>query len=116
MLSNTESHDPCIFLSLMEVVGGKWRGTIIYCLSEGPLRFNTLRDALAPISQKVLSHELKSLERDGLVARVQYLEVPPRVEYALTELGTSLVEIFNHVYAWRSNMKYVVESRIDFDK
>lgn len=99
----------------MEVVGGKWRGTIIYCLSAGPLRFNTLRDALAPISSKVLSHELKSLERDGLVARVQYLEIPPRVEYALTELGTSLVDIFDLVYAWRSNMKSVIESRRVFD-
>ncbi|MEM7307653.1 MAG: helix-turn-helix domain-containing protein [Planctomycetota bacterium] len=105
----------CSFVQVMEVVGGKWRGTILYCLGQGPRRFNELRREVAPISQKVLTQELRALERDGLVSRVHHPEIPPRVVYSLTELGETLVSIFAAVDAWRVHMGEVGQARARYD-
>ena len=71
-------------------VGDKWTAKIITCLRDGPRRFGELVVPLRPITAKVLTESLRRLERDGMIQRAAYDENPPRVEYALTELGRSL--------------------------
>ena len=108
--------EQCHFIQVMEVVGGKWRGTIIYCLSKGSVRFGELRREIGPITQKMLTQELRSLERDGLVARVQYPEIPPRVVYSLTEFGKSTLPIFQQIETWSSNLSAVETARLSYDQ
>ncbi len=72
-------------------VGDKWTAKIITCLRDGPRRFGELLVPLRPITRKVLTESLRALERDGFVTRTAFQQNPPRVEYALTELGRSLV-------------------------
>lgn len=71
-------------------VGDKWTAKILVCLRDGPRRFSALQAPLAPITPKVLTESLRAMERDGLVTRTAHPGIPPRVEYALTDLGRSL--------------------------
>ena len=73
------------------MIGGKWKIPILWHLFDGPKRFGELQRALAPITQKVLIQQLRDLEADALVTRTVYAEVPPRVDYALTDLGRSML-------------------------
>ena len=111
MTDKEDAPELCTFVEVMEVVGGKWRGTILLCLSHGAKRFNELRREVAPITQKMLSQELRSLERDGLVERVHFAEIPPRVVYSVTELGETLVPIFEQISAWRAHVPEVMKAR-----
>ncbi len=115
MESHSHPEDKCPFIDVWDVVGGKWRGTLIYCLTHGPLRFNELRREAAPISQKVLTKELRALQRDGLISRVQYPEIPPRVVYSLTELGRSLTPILAMIEHWMENLPAVRQARDAYD-
>src|SRR5436190_22548336 len=82
-------------------IGDKWSVCVIHTLGEAKtMRFNTLRARLDGISQRMLTVTLRSLERDGLVARTVYPEVPPRVEYALTPLGSTLRRLVYGLVAW----------------
>ena len=92
--------DICPMLDAMEVLGGKWKILIIYYLSSGTLRFGELRKELPGITQKMLTQQLRELERDGLVNRKVYAEVPPRVEYSLTELAKALYPVFEGLQQW----------------
>ena len=78
----------------------RWTPLVIEALAVGPLRFVQLRDAVGTLTPKVLTQTLRSLERDGLVSRTIYAEVPPRVEYELTELGRSLREPVQVMRRW----------------
>jgi len=90
-----------ITLTLMD---NKWKALIIgEMLFEGTLRFNELRKALPNISQKILTQNLRSLEDSGLVNRKIFAEVPPRVEYSLTDLGFSLKSIVDSMIVWGEN-------------
>ncbi len=80
----------CPSRQILDRIGDKWTVLVIGALSEGPRRFNDLAREIDGISQKMLTQTLRALERDGLVLRTQYLEIPPRVEYRLTPLGHSL--------------------------
>lgn len=73
-------------------IGDKWTGKIIRCLEDGPRRFSELRVPLRGITPKVLTESLRAMERDGMLTRTAYAEIPPRVEYELTPLGRSLLE------------------------
>ncbi len=117
MAKHDHPEGSCPFIEVMEVVGGKWRGTIVYCLAERPKRFNELRNEVSPITQKMLTQELRSLERDGLVSRKQYPEIPPKVVYTLTELGESLKPIFKSLDQWKeAHFKLVIQAQMRYDK
>jgi DNA-binding HxlR family transcriptional regulator len=97
-------------------VGDKWTVFVVGLLSKGPMRFNEIRRAVAGISQRMLTLTLRGLERDGLVTRTVFPTIPPRVEYALTELGQTLIEPLEVLGAWaRRNRPAVTEARIRFD-
>ena len=85
----------------MGVIAGKWKPAIIYALvTNGTLRFNELRRLIPKVSQRMLTQQLRDLERHGLVDRVFYPEIPPRVEYSVTKLGRTLHPIFKSVCTW----------------
>ncbi len=85
----------------LAVIGGKWKPLIIYALSDETLRFSQLLDKLQPrITQRMLTKQLRQLEEDGLVTRKVYTQVPPKVEYSLTEMGKSLMPILDQLCDW----------------
>jgi len=84
----------------LEVVGGKWKGAILYHLLEKTYRFGELKRTMPTITQHVLTKQLRELEADGIVHREVYAEVPPRVEYSVTEVGESLREIVTLMREW----------------
>lgn len=90
----------CPVLAVQNLIAGKWKLPILSLLSEGTKRFSELQKLLPDISQGILTHQLRELERDGLVHREIYKEVPPKVEYSLTEIGQSFVPILNIVCTW----------------
>jgi DNA-binding HxlR family transcriptional regulator len=97
-------------------VGDKWTVLVVATLGDGPKRFNELRKALGSISQRMLTLTLRALERDGLVTRTVFPTVPPRVEYALTRLGRSLLEPVSALSLWaRKNRAAIEDARRRFD-
>ena len=92
--------DPCRTREVLDIVGDKWSLLVVRNLSQGPRRFTELKRAIDGISQRMLTVTLRGLERDGLVTRTMYPEVPPRVEYALTPLGATLREIVGALIEW----------------
>ena len=87
----------------LDVIGGKWKPLIIYSLNDETLRFSQLLDRLQPrITQRMLTKQLRQLEEDGLITRKVYTQVPPKVEYSLTELGKSLMPILDQLCLWGS--------------
>ncbi|WP_326820659.1 winged helix-turn-helix transcriptional regulator [Streptosporangium sp. NBC_01756] len=80
----------CGLDAAIAVMGGKWKGLILFALQEGPLRFGELRRAVPGISERVLILQLREMETTGLLHREVYHQVPPKVEYSLTEFGRSL--------------------------
>ena len=95
-----DSDTSMIVRETLERVGDKWTLLVVLGLSEGPMRFNSLQRAVVGISHRMLSVTLRKLERDGLVLRTAYPEVPPRVEYSLTPLGASFIEPAMGVVQW----------------
>lgn len=90
----------CPVATTVALIGSKWKLLIIRNLLERPWRFNELKKDLKGISQKVLTDSLRSMESDGLITRTVYPEVPPRVEYALSDLGKSLKPILDAMVEW----------------
>ncbi|EJV68238.1 HxlR family transcriptional regulator [Bacillus mycoides] len=85
----------------LSIISGKWKVVILWHLGvEGPHRFSELQRLFPSISHKVLSNQLKELMEDGIVDRTVYPEIPPRVEYYMTELGMSLLPIVEMMYDW----------------
>ena len=83
--------DPtCATRLVLDRMGDKWTALVVLLLSDGPMRFSELRVRLGPVAPKVLTQTLRRIERDGLITREIFAEVPPRVEYTLTDLGHSL--------------------------
>ena len=90
----------CPIEGAMILLSGRWRALILYYLAQGPMRFNALRRANAGISQQMLTRELRALEDAGVITRTVYAEVPPRVEYALSEHGERLMPVISQLSAW----------------
>ena len=95
----------CPVATTVQLIGSKWKLLILRNLSARPWRFNELRKDLDGISQKVLTDSLRSMEEDGIVIRTVYPEVPPRVEYSLSELGQSMWPILEAMQEWGNNYK-----------
>ena len=95
----------CPVATTVELIGSKWKLLIIKLLIVKPYRFNELMRTLDGISQKVLTDSLRSMERDGIITRTIYAEVPPRVEYALSKLGNSLKPLINDMAKWGTKYK-----------
>ncbi|PFB26083.1 MarR family transcriptional regulator [Bacillus cereus] len=102
----------CPVEAMVEVIGGKWKGVILYHLLDGTKRFNELKRLKPNITQRMLTLQLRELEADGIIHREVYREVPPKVEYSLTELGDSLRPMILLMMEWAThNMEKVLESR-----
>ena len=95
----------CPVATTVALIGSKWKLLIIRNLLQRPWRFNELKRDLTGISQKVLTDSLRSMEEDGLITRTIYPEVPPRVEYALSDLGQTLKPILNSMVEWGNAYK-----------
>ena len=106
-----EEMPACPVATTVELIGSKWKLLIIRNLLVRPWRFNELKKDLAGISQKVLTDNLRSLESDGIITRTVYPEVPPRVEYALSELGETLKPILDSMAEWGQSYKLSAQKK-----
>ena len=93
----------------LTLIGDKWKVLILRDLMPGTKRFGELRKSVGDVSQKVLTAQLRDMEKSGLVRREVYAEVPPRVEYSLTPLGRSLKPILDSMWAWGEGYKASLE-------
>lgn len=101
----------CPVATTVQLIGSKWKLLIMRNLLARPWRFNELHNSLEGISQKVLTESLRSMEADGIITRTVYAEVPPRVEYALSELGESLQPVIEAMEIWGDNYKKNYENK-----
>ncbi|BDH07352.1 MULTISPECIES: winged helix-turn-helix transcriptional regulator [Streptomyces] len=108
----------CPVSPVLDIVFSRWTTPILWCLNEfGRQRFVVLQRNIATITPKVLTQRLRQLERDGLVVRTYHPEVPPRVEYEISELGRSLAPIFAQLAEWSAeNLPKVDLARREFDE
>lgn len=95
----------CPVETTLTLIGDKWKVLILRDLMGGTKRFGELKRSVGNVSQKVLTAQLRAMEQNGLVHREVYAEVPPRVEYSLTELGRSLKPILDSMWAWGEEYK-----------
>ena len=95
----------CPVATTVQMIGSKWKLLIMRNLLQRPWRFNELKKDLEGISQKVLTDSLRSMEADGIITRTVYPEVPPRVEYALSDLGDSMRPIMDAMEIWGTEYK-----------
>lgn len=84
----------------IDEIGGKWKHPILWALKDEKLRFSEIRKAIPDITQRMLTKQLRNLEQDDLISRKVYAEVPPKVEYSLTEKGQSVIPIIESLSAW----------------
>ncbi len=112
-LLNQDFH--CALDVTMHFIGGKWKAVVIWYLRNGKKRFGELKQHIPDITDRMLSLQLKALEEDGLVLRKVYAQVPPRVEYELSEEGNSLIPIVEAIAAW-GRTKAETEGRLVIDE
>ena len=96
----TKLTDPCPVEAALAVVGGRWKPVILYRLGMGPMRFGELRRAMPRVTQKMLTQQLRELERDDIVAREIHPVVPPKVVYSLTKYGKTLKPMMAAMCDW----------------
>jgi DNA-binding HxlR family transcriptional regulator len=92
----------CSIEAAMDVIGGKWKPHILWKIKDAPLRFGAIQEKLPAISQKMLTRQLRALENDRLVSRKEYPGMPPRVEYALTGRGQTVIPLLMSMKEWAS--------------
>lgn len=100
----------CPVATTVQLIGSKWKLLILRNLRMRPWRFNELLRDLDGVSQKVLTDSLRSLEADGIITRTAFPEVPPRVEYALSDLGQSLYQVLDAMQAWGEQYQKLADS------
>lgn len=109
--------EACPSRAILELIADKWTLLILPALKRGPMRNGDLMRLIGGVSQKMLTQTLRELERNGLVVRRDFQEVPPRVEYALTELGVSLADTVRKLDSWaEANISHVLAARTAFEK
>ena len=104
-MKTKEELPACPVATTVQLIGSKWKLLILRNLLVRPWRFNELKKSLEGISQKVLTDSLRSMEEDGIITRTVYPEVPPRVEYALSDLGESMRPIIQAMEQWGTEYK-----------
>ena len=104
-MKKKEELPDCPVATTVSLIGSKWKLLIMRNLLVRPWRFNELQRSLEGISQKVLTDSLRSMEEDGIITRTVFPEAPPRVEYALSELGESMRPIIKSMEAWGTEYK-----------
>ena len=118
-MSESTAADPvqaCPIAPVVDLVFSRWTTPILWTLNEfGTQRFVELQRRIGVITPKVLTQRLRQLERDGLVTRTYYAEVPPRVEYDISPLGRSLAPLFHSLAEWSPNLTKVQAAREHFD-
>lgn len=116
-LPDTASEDCQALGSILARVGDKWTVLIVVLLGNGPKRFNEIKRMVGGISQRMLTFTLRGLERDGLVTRSVFPTTPPRVEYELTKLGSTLWQAVEPLGSWaRAHVSDILKSREKFDR
>ncbi len=113
MSENNVIETNCPLSWALSVISGKWKIAIIWLLRNNALRFNELQKNLPNITQKTLTQQLRELERDGMVSRKVYPEVPPKVEYSLTELGRSIKPALVSMCRWGRKYRKAVGNRFE---
>jgi DNA-binding HxlR family transcriptional regulator len=103
----------CPIQRTMAMIADKWKVIVIYHLGQRTMRFGELQRALEGITPKVLTRQLRDLEGDGLVSRRVHAEIPPRVEYSLTNLGRELIPILDQLHDWATRNSVAVLTRHD---
>jgi len=99
----------CPVATTVSLIGSKWKLLILRNLLARPWRFNELKNSLDGISQKVLTDSLRSMENDGIITRTVYPEIPPRVEYALSDIGESMRPIIAAMAEWGEGYKEIIK-------
>ncbi len=108
--SGAESSCPVTYC--LSLIGGKWKPIILFCISNGVDRFGAMQRSVSGITKQMLTKQLRELEADGILSRKVYAEVPPRVDYALTAKGTSILPVVEKMKAWgEANMPLNVKAR-----
>ncbi|MHA7270112.1 winged helix-turn-helix transcriptional regulator [Arthrobacter sp. HLT1-20] len=106
----------CPSRQVLDRVGDRWTVLVVGALTKGPLRFSELAERVDGVSQKMLTQTLRNLERDGLVTRTMYAQIPPRVEYQLTDAGTSLQGPMKALEDWtKAHMPTIMAARNQYD-
>lgn len=109
--------DNCPVRDVLNTVSGKWSSLLLLALLDGPLRFSQLRRTVPDISQRMLTQTLKDLQRDGYITRTVYPTQPPSVEYALTQMGHSFLDVFQKLVTWSVQTQNMIRAaRTDYDK
>ena len=115
-VTETTPENACPIAPVVDIVFSRWTTPVLWTLHEyGRQRFVELQRRIATITPKVLTQRLRQLERDGLVHRTYHAEVPPRVEYEITELGRSLAPLFATLAQWSPTLERVEEARRAYD-
>lgn len=104
-----ENMHRCSVEVTLDVIGGKWKGVILFHLIDGEIRFNQFLRLMPGITQRMLTRQLRELEADGVIHREVYKEVPPKVEYSLTEFGKSLTPIIIMMRDWGNQYRIQIE-------
>ena len=106
-----EELPPCLVATTLMLIGNKWKIFIIQQLMDRPFRFSELRRAIPGISEKVLTDNLRAMEKDGIITRAVFPEVPPRTEYALSELGDTMRPIIGSMVTWGTGYQQLVREQ-----
>jgi DNA-binding HxlR family transcriptional regulator len=103
-MGKPKTTEPCVTVSVLQkILGGKWKIEILYYISLKTRRFGELQRQIGDITQSTLTKQLRELEADGFISRYIYQEIPPKVEYSLTDLGKSFVPVLEHMKKWGDN-------------
>ncbi len=103
----------CFFQLATDIIGGKWKGMVLWALKNGVLRNGELKKLIPAISQKMLTQQLRELEEIGVVNRVVYPVIPPKVEYNLSPIGEKLIPILEDLHDW--GKEYAIDKEIDLE-
>ncbi|MEM7008496.1 MAG: helix-turn-helix domain-containing protein [Thermodesulfobacteriota bacterium] len=107
----------CPIAGSINIFGGKWKPEILYFINLAPRRFNELRKLIPAVTQRMLTQQLRELERDGIIKRKQYNQIPPKVVYSMTDLGNTIIPIFKELEKWTNkNISKVEKARIKYTK